>query len=91
MIFPNPFRALASAARMLWWKINGWAVLLEPHEQQNRLNKCNRCLVMNPESRQCEICTCFVDAKTLLAPERCPLGLWERQRRLVRQPLRERE
>jgi hypothetical protein len=75
MIFPNPVRFLATIGRTFWARLAGYRVLLTPEEQDNRLVACEVCEELT-ESRQCRVCTCFVDAKTALAPERCPLGRW---------------
>lgn len=84
MTFPNIFRAALSAVRLAYWKLRGWRTLVYPHEQGRRLAACEACIHLDKESRQCKLCTCFVDWKTWLATEACPDTRWNRQRRKKR-------
>jgi len=41
-----------------------------------RLQICNPCDKLDPVTRQCSICTCFVSLKVQYKNESCPLGKW---------------
>ncbi len=41
-----------------------------------RLETCEGCVFFEPESRQCRVCACFVDAKVTLTEETCPEHFW---------------
>lgn len=73
--FSTPFYALAAFLRSLWAKIAGYRVLTTPEEQESRLEECEPCEFLT-EERQCSVCTCFVDAKTMLCAEKCPKKKW---------------
>lgn len=50
--------------------------LLADEELQNeRISICNSCEFLTM-TRNCKKCGCFVDAKTRLAGQHCPLGKW---------------
>jgi len=82
-MIPNPVRALFASIRLLLAKILGFRTIATPDEQTQRLNICEACEELVMDTRQCAICTCYVDFKTLLAPEGCPkkkwLPIWERR------------
>lgn len=69
------FYAVSAILRSLWAKIAGYRVLTTPEEQESRLSECEICEFLT-EERQCAVCTCFVDSKTLLAAEACPQNRW---------------
>jgi len=77
MIFriSTPFRAFFAGFRVLLAKLWGFRVLTTFEEQKERLNVCEPCEELT-EERQCRVCTCFVDEKTLLTTEMCPLKKW---------------
>lgn len=81
MRVPNPFRAVEAAfcAAVYWWR--GYEIIVPPHEEDRRLSVCENCVQFDPEVRQCNACTCFVDAKVVIASERCPRHKWGRWRR----------
>lgn len=79
MMFPNPFRFVASVAFSLWGRLRGYRVLANASETDARLDECYMCEHLEPGwEPQCRICTCFVDAKAMLALERCPKKKWLR-------------
>ena len=41
-----------------------------------RISICERCKMFRPATRQCGICRCFIDLKTKLATEQCPVKKW---------------
>lgn len=43
----------------------------------NRLKICNACENLN-KIRQCTQCLCFVDLKTKIKQEACPIGKWSK-------------
>ena len=44
--------------------------------QRARSNVCVVCPFYSPIIDQCDVCTCFVDFKIILATESCPKGHW---------------
>ena len=79
MIFrwDTPFRALAASLRLAWARLRGYETLATDAETEDRLDICYRCEEYT-ESGQCRVCTCFVDAKTMLLTEQCPKRKWFR-------------
>lgn len=79
MIFrPSSIPHLASAvirAVVRWW--NRAEVIASPQLADKRLEVCERCPFFEEESRQCNVCTCFVDLLVELKGERCPKGFWD--------------
>ena len=69
---PNALQALRRFVSRLWRRDQ--PVLVEPEEQNRRLSLCRSCPRLS--GSQCAVCTCFVEVKTLLTTERCPLGKW---------------
>lgn len=53
------------------------AKFVSPDNQMRRVAVCRACPMFFAETRQCGHCSCFVDVKSMLTTERCPLGLWE--------------
>lgn len=79
MIFPNVFRFIASLCFDLWGRLRGFEFLATTAETQARLKECHKCEFLVPGwEPQCRICTCFIDAKTMLALEQCPKKKWLR-------------
>jgi hypothetical protein len=79
MKFPNPFRFISSMFFSLWGKLRGFDVMVPGDIYVERLETCRNCeyLIRGWED-QCSECTCFVDAKALLALEECPRRKWLR-------------
>lgn len=73
-----PLRALAATIRVSWAKLLGYQVLADPDLQEKREAKCVECPRYLHETHQCGVCLCFVDAKTALNTEKCPLDKWPR-------------
>lgn len=48
---------------------------------RERTHRCETCWRFDSRDRQCLTCTCFVDLKVALAPERCPASRWLEQTR----------
>lgn len=74
--FSSPFRFVAACARAAFAKIFGYAVLVSPAVQDERLAICDNCEEL--EDEQCRVCSCYVSAKTALALEECPKKYWQR-------------
>lgn len=76
--------ALGASFRAVWWAFLRRDPLASSEETKKRLDICESCEFFDADSRQCLVCTCFIDAKTLLASERCPVGKWQRVRQRKR-------
>lgn len=74
--FSSPFRLAWAGIKLFWARLRGFRTLTTPWEAECRLNICHQCPELT-ESGQCRVCACFVESKTLLAPENCPLGKWK--------------
>ena len=70
-----PFRLAWAVIKTGWRTFRGYRALTTPEEQSERLNECNFCEELTV-LRQCRVCKCFVDEKTLLTSEKCPRGKW---------------
>lgn len=70
---PNFFSAMWKVV-VGWWK--GEDVVAKLAVVDRRLAICERCPEFVKDSRQCEVCTCFVDIKTQLKTAKCPIGRW---------------
>lgn len=44
--------------------------------RDQRLEICNQCPELRELTRQCKQCGCFVDAKTAIRNQHCPLDKW---------------
>lgn len=76
--FSSPFRLIAAAARATYAKLFGYSVLAPGDIYLTRRDQCEECEELLPETNQCAVCTCDVDAKSLLALEQCPKKKWQR-------------
>ena len=47
--------------------------------QQNRLNICKSCNKYNEQTTQCQLCGCFMSAKTKLIHGKCPIDKWNQE------------
>ena len=81
MRIPNPFKFVSATTSALVWWFRGYEVLVTPTEESRRKRICERCFYFDAEVRQCNVCTCLIDAKVVIASERCPLRLWGQWRR----------
>ena len=65
----------------IWKLLCGWCggkkTIASPKLAASRLAICEKCRFLDRGSRQCEKCTCFVDALTLLETGECPEGFWK--------------
>lgn len=77
MRIPNPWTAALAAGRALWGFFSGKNILASETVVEERLQQCESCLFFDPEFRQCNKCSCFVDVKSQLATETCPEGRWK--------------
>jgi hypothetical protein len=67
-------RSLAAVWRTFWFRLCGYQIIVSVEAQEWRALKCDGCPFRVDE--QCGKCGCFVEAKTWLAAERCPVGEW---------------
>ena len=51
------------------------AMVADEEVQQTRISICNSCEFLTM-TRNCKKCGCFVDAKSRLAGQRCPIRKW---------------
>lgn len=51
-------------------------MLVSSEEQKRRIAICNRCPNLFTPTRSCKICKCFVDIKTKLQNQKCPIAKW---------------
>jgi hypothetical protein len=77
MRIPNPWTAACAAARAIKALLSSQDILAPEDAVEERLKKCEPCLFFDPELRQCNKCSCFVDVKAQLATETCPEGRWK--------------
>lgn len=77
----SPLYALAASIRLSWWKLKGYDVFATEDEWLVRTRICRGCRFFLRESGQCAICTCWIDAKAMMASEACPKGYWLRIKR----------
>ena len=68
---PMVQRLLTTAVTTVKRAVTGQAVLTDP---EARLRVCFTCPDRN--GKRCGLCGCFLAAKTRMAGERCPAGLW---------------
>lgn len=81
MRIPNPLKLVEAAfCAFIYW-FRGYEIIVPGPVEDSRLSKCENCLDFDSEIRQCNICTCFVDAKVVIASERCPKHKWGRWKR----------
>ena len=69
MRFPNPVTLFRALVR--------WSRRHEIAPESAQIGRQNRCLVCpHYENGQCQVCTCYVPMKIILATESCPKGQW---------------
>jgi len=64
--------------RSWWWKLRGWEILVSSPVLGSRNEDCQCCPFRKDD--MCEKCGCLLASKTLLASEKCPLGIWRREK-----------
>lgn len=75
----SPFRLVAALARAISYLCMGRPVLAPMAVLTERETICDECPENTREpTPQCRACTCFIEAKVLLASESCPRGYWKR-------------
>lgn len=73
----TPFRFIAAQTRRLFAWMLDYETLVTDAQWGERRGKCSVCEeLVNDE--QCRVCTCYVDAKAMLALEQCPKKKWLR-------------
>ena len=73
--------ALAAIARFALALFSRQPALADSDVALSRLERCEACRHYAVRERQCRLCTCYVDVKTLLASEKCPDKRWGAQTR----------
>lgn len=70
--------AIKAAARILWRKLMGRSIMVEPMMATFRHSICRICPsgLYNESTDQCAECTCFCSLKSLYVTERCPKNHW---------------
>lgn len=68
--------AAKAAGRAIGAFLTGKPVLVETDVRNARLTVCHSCDRFDPKKNRCSECGCYVNGKTKLATERCPLGKW---------------
>lgn len=56
--------------------IAGRLILSEAELATERLKVCQECNEFKGFSRQCALCGCFLDLKTRILSEECPISKW---------------
>lgn len=73
--YPPVMTQAANLSRALWdWAVSGFAMASEA-EVKRRLAICEACEYFDPGPRRCKHlgCGCYLDAKTRMRSEHCPL------------------
>jgi hypothetical protein len=70
------WRFIKAMARLKLAKWRGYETIAPAAVQAFRNRTCDRC--QYNEEGVCHRCSCLIMAKTMLAQERCPIGLWSR-------------
>jgi hypothetical protein len=71
-------RLLGAAVRAWYWSFRNWNVFVDDQIYLDRKVECLNCEFYDEKHCQCKICTCFIEAKTMLASEQCPKRKWLR-------------
>jgi len=72
-----PFRYLAAQGRRCFGWFFDFETLVTDQEWGARRGQCDRCAELTNDD-QCRLCGCLVDAKAMLALEKCPINRWKR-------------
>ena len=68
--------ASKAAGRVIVAVATGQGVFVSEKMRADRVATCERCVHFIAQFRQCEVCGCFVDAKSRLQTESCPRHKW---------------
>lgn len=74
---PGFFQQLANVTTAAIRHVANGAVNVPAEVQKRRIGLCEACEGFDAGARRCKACKCFLDAKTWMPLERCPLGKWE--------------
>lgn len=77
MVLPNLFNAVGALFRWIRAVLRHEPTLVSEEVLAERLGTCETCDFLDPETRQCKSCTCFVDLKANLSTETCPEKKWK--------------
>lgn len=73
---PKAKTALKAVRRVVVAAVTGSKVFVGEKLTAQRVDLCHRCPHFLPKTRQCGLCSCFVDVKAKLATEECPDHRW---------------
>lgn len=75
---PNPVRFFAALWRAFLVGVTSGRVFVSKGEKGRRVAICKACPYSDTLSgmRQCQICSCLVEAKASFRSEKCPKKLW---------------
>lgn len=59
------------------YKYEGWAIMLSPEYQEERLKICRGCEHYDQQKIQCRLCGCPLGSKTMYGHETCPADKWK--------------
>lgn len=79
-------RYLGSRVRIVWWKLRGWETFVSCEVFGLRMDDCATCPHRDEEKDECRLCGCPIEAKTVLASEKCPIDKWKRQKISSKKP-----
>lgn len=51
-------------------------IVVDVSIRTERLSICESCEKFNPKIRNCRMCGCFMDLKTWLPKQKCPMNKW---------------
>jgi len=68
-------KQVKAAANELWEK-NFAKYKVSDEIQKERLNICLDCKHLKPTINQCQLCGCFMNMKTWMPDQKCPIDKW---------------
>lgn len=74
---PSLLEQIASASAAGLRFLGNGLRIVSAKTREARLETCRGCSQYNPGEKKCAACGCFVQVKTWMPSERCPLGYWE--------------
>lgn len=72
----SPFLLALGTIKLTFARVLGFEILARVEEVNFRRSECEGCQFFIEESRQCGVCTCFVDGKVWITTESCPKKKW---------------